>query len=120
MRQELCCTRVHACACTMSCAWVGTCSPAGGQQRRVLQVFNFVVGKGINLFDTADSYGTGRLNGQSEKLLGRFTAQLPQRQQERMAIATKIAPYPWAPHGRPVRQRLQVGTGCAARMPAAA
>lgn len=36
------------------------------------QTFNLVVGNGINLFDTADSYGTGRLNGQSEKLLGKF------------------------------------------------
>lgn len=37
------------------------------------QVFDLVVSKGINLFDTADSYGTGRLNGRSEQLLGRFT-----------------------------------------------
>lgn len=36
------------------------------------QVFNMAVENGINLFDTADSYGTGRLNGQSEKLLGKF------------------------------------------------
>lgn len=36
------------------------------------QVFNLAVENGINLFDTADSYGTGRLNGQSEKLLGKF------------------------------------------------
>ena len=36
------------------------------------QVFNLAVENGVNLFDTADSYGTGRLNGQSEKLLGRF------------------------------------------------
>ncbi|KAG6391524.1 hypothetical protein SASPL_149280 [Salvia splendens] len=36
------------------------------------QVFNLAVENGINLFDTADSYGTGRLNGQSEKLLGNF------------------------------------------------
>jgi len=36
------------------------------------QIFNMAVDNGINLFDTADSYGTGRLNGQSEKLLGRF------------------------------------------------
>lgn len=32
-----------------------------------------MVSRGINLFDTADSYGTGRLNGRSEQLLGRFT-----------------------------------------------
>lgn len=36
------------------------------------QIFNLAVENGINLFDTADSYGTGRLNGQSEKLLGKF------------------------------------------------
>ncbi|KAI3749112.1 hypothetical protein L6452_12705 [Arctium lappa] len=36
------------------------------------QIFNLAIDNGINLFDTADSYGTGKLNGQSEKLLGRF------------------------------------------------
>lgn len=34
--------------------------------------FNLALKNGITLFDTADSYGTGRLNGQSEKLLGKF------------------------------------------------
>lgn len=36
------------------------------------QTFNLAVDNGINFFDTADSYGTGRLNGKSEKLLGKF------------------------------------------------
>lgn len=36
------------------------------------QLFNLVVSRGINLFDTADSYGTGALNGRSELLLGQF------------------------------------------------
>jgi len=27
------------------------------------ELFNLVSARGINLFDTADSYGTGRLNG---------------------------------------------------------
>lgn len=72
------------------------------------QVFNFVVDKGINLFDTADSYGTGQLNGQSEKLLGQFTDALPARQQGKIAIATKIAPYPW---------RLTAGELCSAQAP---
>lgn len=36
------------------------------------RTFNLAVENGINLFDTADSYGTGKLNGQSEKLLGKF------------------------------------------------
>lgn len=37
------------------------------------RVFDLCVSKGINLFDTADSYGTGALNGRSEQLLGQFT-----------------------------------------------
>ena len=37
--------------------------------------FNLALRNGINLFDTADSYGTGRLNGQSEKLLGKFISE---------------------------------------------
>lgn len=36
------------------------------------QTFNLAVENGIYLFDTADSYGTGKFNGQSEKLLGKF------------------------------------------------
>lgn len=36
------------------------------------QIFNLAVENGVNLFDTADSYGTGKFNGQSEKLLGKF------------------------------------------------
>lgn len=41
------------------------------------QTFNLAVENGINLFDTADSYGTGRLNGQSEKLLAKFIQEFP-------------------------------------------
>lgn len=41
------------------------------------QTFNLAVENGINLFDTADSYGTGKLNGQSEKLLGKFIREFP-------------------------------------------
>uniref|UniRef100_A0A452ZTT7 NADP-dependent oxidoreductase domain-containing protein n=1 Tax=Aegilops tauschii subsp. strangulata TaxID=200361 RepID=A0A452ZTT7_AEGTS len=36
------------------------------------ECFNLALKNGINLFDTADSYGTGKLNGQSERLLGKF------------------------------------------------
>lgn len=62
-----------------------------------LQVFNLAVSRGINLFDTADSYGTGRLNGRSEQLLGRFTAEYPGSAAARggVHIATKLAAYPW-------------------------
>ncbi|KAJ7530100.1 hypothetical protein O6H91_15G078900 [Diphasiastrum complanatum] len=42
------------------------------------EAFNFAVQKGVNLFDTADSYGTGKLNGQSELLLGRFVEEFPE------------------------------------------
>ncbi|KAF3956474.1 hypothetical protein CMV_018399 [Castanea mollissima] len=61
------------------------------------QTFNLAVDNGINLFDTADSYGTGRLNGQSEKLLGKFIREYQgqKRVQNEIVIATKFAAYPW-------------------------
>ena len=34
-----------------------------------VQVYNLCVSQGVNLFDTADSYGTGKLAGKSEQLL---------------------------------------------------
>ncbi|KAL0400547.1 UNVERIFIED_CONTAM: Pyridoxal reductase, chloroplastic [Sesamum latifolium] len=61
------------------------------------QTFNLAVENGINLFDTADSYGTGKLNGQSEKLLGKFISEFQGNKQLRdnIMIATKFAAYPW-------------------------
>ncbi|XP_044461753.1 pyridoxal reductase, chloroplastic isoform X2 [Mangifera indica] len=61
------------------------------------QTFKLAVENGINLFDTADSYGTGRLNGKSEKLLGKFIRDIQgQKQiQDDIVIATKFAAYPW-------------------------
>ncbi|CAI9274177.1 unnamed protein product [Lactuca saligna] len=61
------------------------------------QIFNLAVDNGINLFDTADSYGTGKLNGQSEKLLGRFIREFEGQTQvgDNIVIATKFAAYPW-------------------------
>ena len=38
-------------------------------------VFNLCVENGVTLFDTGDSYGTGKLNGRSESLLGKFAQQ---------------------------------------------
>lgn len=58
-------------------------------------VFNTSMAKGITLFDTGDSYGTGTLNGQSEKLLGRFAQDYRGRSASRLCIATKLAAYPW-------------------------
>ena len=46
-------------------------------------------------FDTADSYGTGRFNGRSESLLGRFALQASAEQRQQLCIATKLAPFPW-------------------------
>ncbi|KAK4277616.1 hypothetical protein QN277_015588 [Acacia crassicarpa] len=61
------------------------------------QIFNLAVENGVNLFDTADSYGTGRLNGQSEKLLGKFIREFQEQKggQGELVIATKFAAYPW-------------------------
>ena len=58
-------------------------------------VFNFCVSQGVTLFDTGDSYGTGRLSGQSEKLLGQFSAAYQGKHKEQICLATKLAPYPW-------------------------
>ena len=50
---------------------------------------------GLDLVDTADSYGTGSLFGQSEKLIGNFIEELPKRKLKKITIATKLAPFPW-------------------------
>ncbi|XP_020525857.1 pyridoxal reductase, chloroplastic isoform X4 [Amborella trichopoda] len=61
------------------------------------ETFNLAIDNGINLFDTADSYGTGKLNGQSERLLGKFIRdyQGPKGVRDNIIIATKFAAYPW-------------------------
>ncbi|BAU64736.1 Aldo/keto reductase [Stanieria sp. NIES-3757] len=59
------------------------------------QVFNFCVENGVTLFDTGDSYGTGRLNGRSEILLGKFSQAYTGKNQASICLATKLAPYPW-------------------------
>jgi pyridoxine 4-dehydrogenase len=58
-------------------------------------VFNLCVRNGVTLFDTGDSYGTGKLNGQSEKLLGKFEQEYQGENKERICLATKLAAYPW-------------------------
>lgn len=55
-------------------------------------VFEYCLQRGITLFDTGDSYGTGRLQGRSERLLGEFAQGFPQQS---CYLATKLAPYPW-------------------------
>ena len=56
--------------------------------------YNYVVGRGVTWFDTADSYGTGALAGQSEKLLGQF-AQTNAKTKNKINFCTKLAPYPF-------------------------
>ncbi len=58
-------------------------------------VFDLCVSNGVSLFDTGDSYGTGRLNGRSELLLGQFSEQYSGPGKNQICIATKLAAYPW-------------------------
>lgn len=61
----------------------------------LLRTFQECIKAGLTFFDTADSYGTGNLQGRSEILLGQGLARLPARQRQRVTVATKLAPYPW-------------------------
>ena len=77
------------------------------------QVFNYYVENDVTLFDTGDSYGTGKLNGQSEKLLGKFRQVYLGPNKEKICLATKLAAYPWrltrgmmAKAGKASKQRL--------------
>ncbi|MGL5879377.1 MAG: aldo/keto reductase, partial [Xenococcaceae cyanobacterium] len=58
-------------------------------------VFDLCLGSGVTLFDTGDSYGTGKLNGRSEQLLGKFAGEYAGANKEKICIATKLAAYPW-------------------------
>ena len=57
--------------------------------------FQQAVAAGLCLVDTADSYGTGVLNGRSEELLGRFLSALEPARRAQLTVATKLAPFPW-------------------------
>lgn len=66
------------------------------QDEELRQVFDLMVDNGVTFFDTADSYGTGKLEGRSEELLGRFARGRAARgDTTRVHIATKLAGYPW-------------------------
>lgn len=66
-----------------------------GQDGEIESTFRAAVAGGLRLFDTADSYGTGRFQGRSESLLGQFAAALPAADRHRLCVATKLAPFPW-------------------------
>jgi pyridoxine 4-dehydrogenase len=57
------------------------------------EVFNLCVRSGVTFFDTADSYGTGKLKGQSEILLGKFSQAYQGINADQICLATKLAPY---------------------------
>ncbi len=57
--------------------------------------FAAAVTAGLQLVDTADSYGTGRLNGRSEELLGQCLEGLELSSRNNLIVATKLAPFPW-------------------------
>ena len=59
------------------------------------KTFFDAINGGLDLVDSADSYGTGSLFGQSEKLIGDFLEELPKRKLKQITIATKLAPFPW-------------------------
>jgi pyridoxine 4-dehydrogenase len=66
-----------------------------GMDAELGQVFVQSVQRGVTLFDTGDSYGTGKLQGRSESLLGQFAQDYHGSNQSQICLATKLAPYPW-------------------------
>ena len=59
------------------------------------ETFLEALNQGFSFVDTADSYGTGRLSGRSEKLIGEFLQRTNKTKNNKIKIATKLAPYPW-------------------------
>jgi len=59
------------------------------------EAYNEALKRGFDLIDTADSYGTGKLQGRSESLIGKFLQDTSSAKKKRIQIATKLAPYPW-------------------------
>lgn len=62
--------------------------------------FNESLAAGINFFDTAEIYGSGR----SETLLGRFVKETGQK----LVIASKFMPYPWRFSSSQLRRALKL------------
>jgi pyridoxine 4-dehydrogenase len=86
------------------------------QDEGIFEAYREIRDAGVTIFDTADSYGTFDLNGQAEKLLGRFERRyqdelasqgsnnkqnwwdfsgVPKTKSNVQQVATKLAPYPW-------------------------
>ena len=52
----------------------------------LLETYKEALKRGFNLIDTADSYGTGKFNGRSEELLGKFLLETSSFQKQRIQI----------------------------------
>ncbi len=59
----------------------------GYDEKGLRDAFHWLIRSGVNFFDTAEVYGQGN----SEEMLGRFTAEVEQP----VRIATKFMPLPW-------------------------
>lgn len=68
----------------------------------LVEAFRVAIEEGVLFFDTAEVYGSGR----SERLLGRFLADLP-ADEPRPVIATKFFPYPWRWRPQALRRALE-------------
>lgn len=92
-----------------------------GMDTELQRVFDRCVAAGVTLFDTGDSYGTGKLSGRSESLLGQFArdyfaarsadrspAAPSQIDRSHLCLATKLAPFPWR-----LSRRSMVAAGAA-------
>ena len=73
--------------------------------------FAAAVSAGLELVDTADSYGTGRFNGRSEELLGQCLEGLPLSSRRKLIVATKLAPFPWRLGRRGLVKAFQASRG---------
>jgi len=63
---------------------------------KLAELFDEALRCGVGLFDTGNSYGTGKIEGRAEQLLGDFSRQTVYGALAESAVfATKIAPYPW-------------------------
>jgi aryl-alcohol dehydrogenase-like predicted oxidoreductase len=70
----------------------------GYGEQELQAAFNAALEAGVNFFDTAEVYGLGL----SERLLGEFMRQTPQKVQ----IATKFGPLPWRWNGESVSEAI--------------
>jgi len=61
----------------------------------LFETYKEALRRGFDLIDTADSYGTGNLQGRSESLIGKFLLKTSSEKKKKIQVATKLAPYPW-------------------------